>query len=104
MFSDITSVACAHFNIDNFTWVKSDKEFEYSDIHRVQEGIFVTKDRYYVVSFFETSLTLYKLIAFYGVLAFYFDSVLSSNRGVPQSWGFPFSIGYWFPFLKTHDR
>ena len=90
MFSDITSIACAHFNIDNFTWVKSEREFEFSDIHTIREGVFVTKDRYHVVSFYDTSLTLYALMFFYGVLAWYFDNTLSSNRGVPKPKSFIF--------------
>jgi len=65
-------------------------------------GVFITKDRYHVTSFYDTTLTLVYLIIFYGVLAWYFDNVLSSNRGVPKPKLFFLMPSFWIPSLRSN--
>jgi hypothetical protein len=101
MFADVTSVACAFFSPETFTWFASTREFEYSDLFREQTGIFLTKDRYHVVSFYDTTFDLLLLMLFYGLLAWYFDSTLSSNRGVPLPKDFLFRPSFWFSSLRN---
>ena len=40
-------------------------------------------------------------MAFFGILAWYMDNVLSQNRGVPRPWYFPFTLSFWFQFMDT---
>ena len=101
MFADVTSVACAFFSPETFTWFTSTREFDYADIYREQVGVFITKDRYHVTSFYDTSITLVYLIVFYGMLAWYFDNVLSHNRGVPKPKLFPLMPSFWIPALRS---
>jgi hypothetical protein len=47
----------------------------------IVSGTFITKDRYLVPSMVTTLKKIYMLTAFYFLLAWYFDTVLASNRG-----------------------
>jgi hypothetical protein len=95
MFGDIANVACAHFDINQFHWVISESNFEYEDLWRIQEGMFLTMDKYYVVSFIDTSYTLVYITIFYSTLAWYFDNVNASNRGISRPLYFPLMPSYW---------
>lgn len=96
MFGDIASVACAQFDINQFHWVLSDRNFEYDDLFRTQEGVFLTLDRYYVVSLMDTSFTVLYITIFYSSLAWYFDNVYPANRGISRPWNFFMMPSYWF--------
>jgi hypothetical protein len=61
----------------------------------VAEGSFPTGDGYHVVSFMTTSYTLVYITVFYSTLAWYFDNVYPSNRGISKSYLFPFMPSYW---------
>jgi len=76
-------VTCANFDITAFNWVKSQRSFEFNDIYREQEGMFITMDEFKVVSMVQTSKSLLYIIALYGTLAWYFDNIYEHNRGVP---------------------
>jgi hypothetical protein len=39
-------------------------------------------------------------IAFFGILAWYFDHVIDSNRGVAYPFYYPFSPNYWLSSCK----
>lgn len=96
MFGDIANVACAQFDINQFHWVLSERNFEFDDMWRTQEGVFLTMDRFFVVSFIETSYTLVYITIFYSTLAWYCDNVYPSNRGISKPWFFPLMPSYWF--------
>jgi len=53
-------------------------------------------DRFFVVSFIETSYTLVYITIFYSTLAWYCDNVYPSNRGISKPWFFPLMPSYWF--------
>lgn len=97
MFSDITSVVCFSFDPENMNWVKSERDFEYKDIYRIQEGTFFSKDKYVVTSFYDTAWTLLYISFLYGFLAWYFDNFLPKNRGVTRSFLFFLQPSFWFP-------
>ena len=46
-------------------------------------------------------MSLIYVIAGYGILAWYFDNVISTNRGVPKPWYFIFDVGYWLALVKS---
>lgn len=50
---------------------------------------------------YSTFITLIWTTLFYAVLAWYFDHVISSNRGVPERWWFPVSKKYWSGILSS---
>ena len=106
MFADITNAVSAHFDAESFNWIKSEKDFQWEDIWRIQEGKFVSEEKYLVPSIWDTGVTLVIVTVFYFFLTFYFDSILPDNRGVPQPWYFLISPFYWFPccFSKSSQR
>ena len=52
----------------------------------------------------ETGWTLIKVIVFYMSLAWYFDNVIPSNRGVPKPYYFFLQISFWFPSCKRSNQ
>merc|ERR1712023_392922 len=81
IFGDINNVVTARFDPQSFNWISSYENFEYKHIFQVQEGEFFSKDRYLVVSMYDTLWTyIYNMMAF-GFLAWYMDNILSQNRG-----------------------
>ena len=66
-------------------WIKppADRRFTVDDLFTQISGEFFTFERYLVVSPLETLISLFYLSLGYGILAWYFDNVISSNRGVP---------------------
>ena len=107
LFSDITSVTCFHFDVENLNWVSSERDFMVDDVWTIREGIFFTKDRFRVDSMMYTIMTLVNVILFYGSFAWYFDNTLSHNRGVPKDMFFVFRLSYWFPYIfgdSEHDN
>lgn len=99
MFSDITNVTCFHFDVENLNWVSSERDFVYSDIWTIREGIFFTKDRFRVDSMVYTMMTTINVILLYGFGAWYFDNILPQNRGVPKSTFFHLRPSFWWPSL-----
>lgn len=106
MFADITNTVSAHFDSESFNWIKSEEDFHWEDIWRIQEGKFVSEEKFMVPSLWDTGITLVIVSSLYFFLTFYFDSILPENRGVPQPWYFLISPYYWFPccFSKTSQR
>jgi hypothetical protein len=90
MFGDIASVACASFDINQFLWVRSERNFNYDDMWRIQEGTFLTLDRYHVVSMIDTSYTVLYITIFYSILAWYYNNIYPANKGYSKPWFFPF--------------
>lgn len=41
------------------------------------------------------------VISIYGILTWYFDQIISKNRGVAQPWYFPVMPSYWLSCLKV---
>jgi hypothetical protein len=80
--------------------VRAERPFEFDDIYRTQTGSFVTGENYHVVSIVDTSKTIVAITVMYGILAWYFDSILEHNRGDPKPWYFPIDPSYWLPFLR----
>mmetsp|Transcript_16469 Transcript_16469/g.27961 ORF Transcript_16469/g.27961 Transcript_16469/m.27961 type:complete len:280 (+) Transcript_16469:980-1819(+) len=99
MFQDITNVACSSLNPKTVGWEKSTRHFDYSDIFLEQEGAFFTQEKYHVPSLLQTSCETFYICLMYVLLAWYFDSILSQNRGVPQPKLFFLSPFYWIPSL-----
>jgi len=104
IFADITNIVCFHFDPENLNWVQSDTAFEYNDIFKNVEGKFFSKDRYKVESMYETTLTLFFLIAMFMTLAWYFDNIIPTNRGVPKPYYFFLMPSFWFPSLKSKEE
>jgi len=75
--------------------------FTWDDVWTTQSGEFFSRDRYYVPCMAETALAMPGVIAFYGILTWYFDQAIEKNRGVAQPWYFPIMPTYWFPFLAS---
>jgi len=101
MFSDITNVTNATFDVKMAMWTKTNRKFEWSDMFTEHSGEFFSLDRYHVPSMAATSVAMPLIISFYGVLSWYFDQVLPQNRGVVQPWYFPFMPSYWCLCLST---
>lgn len=55
----------------------------------------MTLDKYFVVSFVDTSYTVVYITIFYSVLAWYFDNFYPANRGISKPWYFPLNPSYW---------
>jgi hypothetical protein len=53
---------------------------------------------------YETTLTLFVLIAMFMTLAWYFDNIIPTNRGVPKPYYFFLMPSFWFPSLKSKEE
>jgi len=80
VYGDVARITCKHVLTDNLIWV-SGREFRYEDLFDEFQGKFATKDRYHAPSIMQTLYQLYALTAMYMTIAWYFDNVLSANRG-----------------------
>lgn len=80
------------------------RDWEFDDIYRTQSGVFFSKDRYLVVSMYDTFFTLIYITVFYAVLAWYFDNTIVENRGIARPWYFPLQPSYWLPQLFEAKR
>jgi hypothetical protein len=80
LYGDLARVTCRHMITEHLIWVEG-RPFETEDFFREASGSFATKDRYLAPPMLSTFKNLYCLIAFYMVIAWYFDNVLESNRG-----------------------
>lgn len=83
----------------SLAWSDNSRNFEYADLYREQRGTFFSKDRYVVVSMYETLWSLVYVSTLYIMCAWYFDQTLQANRGVPLPWYFPMDPAYWFSFM-----
>lgn len=101
MFGDIAAIVAPTFNLRTLHWESEARDFVFEDIYAEQTGSFFTGDRYHVTSMYSTFITLIYTTAFYGVLAWYFDHTIASNRGVPEKWWFPVSRKYWVSILSS---
>lgn len=99
IFGDIASVVSPAFDPMSLAWADNSRDFEYKDLYREQRGTFFSKDRYVVVSMYETLWSLIYVSSGYIICAWYFDQTLQANRGVPLPWYFPMDPAYWFSFM-----
>lgn len=54
LFGDIASVVSPRFDVSTMGWVNEARDWIAEDIYRTQSGVFFSKDRYLVVSMFDT--------------------------------------------------
>ena len=80
IYGDIALVTCYHHEPSKFVW-EAGRDFKWTDLNTFRRGKLATQDRYMVYSLAESLKRLYLLILFYIIVAWYFDNVLSSNRG-----------------------
>ena len=78
-------------------WVQQDHTWETADLWYQVEGVFISKDRYKVDSMFATFMTLVYDMILFGFLFWYWDNVLSMNRGAGKGWFFFLSPSFWCP-------
>lgn len=100
LFGDITNILCTSFDPLNMNWVQQDHVWQTSDLLYENEGVFISKDRYKVDSMVKTFMTLLFDMAAFGWWAWYWDNVLSLNRGVGKGWFFFYNPYFWFPPSK----
>ena len=101
MYGDITRITLRSFDPGKFAWVEG-REFEWEDIFKIKYGTFANMDKYTVPSLYNQ----FELIALYIVLlsflTFYFDIVLSSNRGQGESPFFFLKPAFWIRSFRSN--
>ena len=79
---------------DNFGWVKG-RNYYWEDFFTPLTGKFMGGDAFHAPSPAYTYFFNVVSVGLFLILAWYFDHVIATNRGVGQPFYFPFSIKYW---------
>lgn len=95
LYGDVARVTNNHFLPKDVTWV-SGRKFEYDDMFSIKVVPYATKDTAVVPNMITTFIRMLNFIVFYMVAAWYFDNILSSNRGHAEPFYFFLRPTYWF--------
>jgi ABC-type multidrug transport system ATPase subunit len=98
-FGAIVKVAATHFDPHLIIWVPG-KRYTWTDFTTRETGSVVMGVGYTMPSAFESLLVMMGDVLLYAALAWYFDHILSHNRGVADPWYFPFTAKYWSGLTK----
>jgi hypothetical protein len=93
-YSDIASLSASHFDNTEFRWKKGNG-YHWDDLTTRKVGTMQGNINFDVPTTLETIGYLCLDMIFYGILAWYFDHVDSSNRGKSYSKIFCFQKSYW---------
>lgn len=98
-FGAIVKVAATHFDPHLIIWVPG-KRYTWTDFTTRETGSVVMNVGYTMPSAFESLLVMMMDVLLYAGLAWYFDHILSHNRGVADVWYFPFTAKFWSGLAK----
>jgi len=99
-FGAIVKVASTHFDAHLIIWIPG-KRYTFSDFITRETGSIIKGIGYTMPSALESFGVLVADVVLYTVLTWYFDHVLSHNRGVADPWYFPFTRKYWESWSKS---
>jgi len=100
IYANITRVTATHITFGVLVWEQG-RAWRYEDFFLEEQGVFTTKDRYHVYSFYDSLVKVSHVSLGYFLLALYFDNIFSSNRGTSQPALFFLNPNYWLSYLKV---
>jgi ABC-2 family transporter protein len=80
LYGDIVRVTCYHINPELMLWAEG-RPYEFEDLFRERSGRLATQDRYEAPSMFHSLQIIWSVSFLYLLVAWYFDNVMTSNRG-----------------------
>mmetsp|Transcript_42714 Transcript_42714/g.41039 ORF Transcript_42714/g.41039 Transcript_42714/m.41039 type:complete len:182 (-) Transcript_42714:729-1274(-) len=98
LYGDIIRTTCYHLDPETMVWTPG-RDFEWNDLFSYKRGKLATQDKYEVTPMIDSFMILWGYTFCYVMIAWYFDNVLSSNRGTAKPLLFFLSPSYWFPSL-----
>lgn len=96
----LIKVASTHLDPQSIIWVKG-RKYGWDDFTRRETGSIVLDVTYTMPSGMESLMILLGDVVMYLVLAWYFDHVISNNRGVADPPYFLFTKKYWMSWKKS---
>jgi hypothetical protein len=93
-FGAIVKVASTHFDPHLIIWIPG-RHYTWTDFTTRETGSVVMNVGYTMPSAAESLGVLVGNIVLYSFLAWYFDHIISHNRGVADVWYFPFTKKFW---------
>ena len=93
-FGAIVKVGATHLDPESIQWVQG-RKYSWDDFMSEEKGDIVLGFSYTMPSGFSQLVVLWLDIFLYLGLAWYFDHVVESNRGVSDSMWFMFTRKYW---------
>jgi hypothetical protein len=100
-FGAITKIASTHLDPHLIIWVHG-RRFTWRDFFEREHGQLVGSVTFTMPSAGEAMGMLVFDMLMYLVLAWYFDHILSHNRGVADPWYFLFTEKYWRSFKQAN--
>jgi hypothetical protein len=99
-YGSISRVASTHIDSNDFGWLKG-RDYTWEDFFTPLTGKFIVGDNFHAPSpAFTYMCTVISLILLL-ILTWYFDHVISANRGVGSPLYFPFTRKYWSTVFRS---
>lgn len=98
LFGGLSRMCGGHLSFSDFTWLPG-KECTWEDFFATLSYKEITDDIYVIPSNAHMTLLIFLIGSFYYVLAWYFDHIVASNRGVSSPYLFFFYRSYWRSLL-----